>query len=158
MQITDKVYYITTATADVWMTFTAPFDVEKIWVVETYDEVTLEQTPIKTDKDNKPLTHRQSVLLEQAKHNADFASFFGVAMALGSADDFETIFKDWKEWGIEQDKTAPEGGSALYSGTGNYTLRDKYELIPYDGSNWNTAQFYLNHNTGKWDYSYDDEM
>lgn len=156
--ITDKVYYITTATADVWMTFTAPFDVEKIWVVETYDEVTLEQTPIKTDKDNKPLTHRQSVLLEQAKHNADFASFFGVAMALGSADDFETIFKDWKEWGIEQDKTAPEGGSALYSGTGNYTLRDKYELIPYDGSNWNTAQFYLNHNTGKWDYSYDDEL
>lgn len=156
--ITDKVYYITTATADVWMTFTAPFDVEKIWVVETYDEASLEQTPIKNGADDIPLTKRQSVLLEQAEHNADFAAFFGVAMALGSSDDFETIFKDWRDWGIAEDKKAPEGGTALYDGVSDYTLRGKYELEPYDGTNWQSAQFYLNHNVGKWAYTYDEEL
>ena len=156
--ITDKVYYITTATADVWMTFTAPFDVEKIWVVETYDEASLEQTPIKNGADDIPLTKRQSVLLEQAEHNADFAAFFGVAMALGSSDDFETIFKDWRDWGIAEDKKAPEGGTALYDGVSDYTLRGKYALEPYDGTNWQSAQFYLNHNVGEWAYTYDDEL
>jgi len=155
--ITDKVYYITTATADVWMTFTAPFDVEKIWVVETYDEASLEQTPIKNGADDIPLTKRQSVLLEQAEHNADFAAFFGVAMALGSSDDFETIFKDWRDWGIAEDKKAPEGGTALYDGVSDYTLRGKYELEPYDGTNWQSAQFYLNHNMGTWTLSYDED-
>lgn len=155
--ITDKVYYITTATADVWMTFTAPFDVEKIWVVETYDEASLEQTPIKNGADDIPLTKRQSILLEQAEHNADFAAFFGVAMALGSSDDFETIFKDWRDWGIAEDKKAPEGGTALYDGVSDYTLRGKYELEPYDGTNWQSAQFYLNHNMGTWTLSYDED-
>lgn len=155
--ITDKVYYITTATSDVWMTFTAPFDVEKIWVVETYDEASLEQTPIKNGADDIPLTKRQSVLLEQAEHNADFAAFFGVAMALGSSDDFETIFKDWRDWGIAEDKKAPEGGTALYDGVSDYTLRGKYKLEPYDGTNWQSAQFYLNHNMGTWTLSYDED-
>ena len=155
--ITDKVYYITTATADVWMTFTAPFDVEKIWVVETYDEASLEQMPIKNGADDIPLTKRQSVLLEQAEHNADFAAFFGVAMALGSSDNFETIFKDWRDWGIAEDQKAPEGGTALYDGVSDYTLRGKYVLEPYNGTNWQTAQFYLNHDSGNWMLTFDEE-
>ena len=31
--IMNKVYYVTTATAEMWMTFTPPFDVEKVYVV-----------------------------------------------------------------------------------------------------------------------------
>jgi hypothetical protein len=151
--ITDKVYYITTATADVWMTFTAPFNVEKIWVVETYSEAELEKTAIKNDDKGNPLTKRESILLEQAKHNADFAAFFGVAMALGSIDDFETIFNQWKEWGIAEDKKED-----LYSGTDDYALRGKYELVPYSPKNWETANFYLDIDTADWGYSYDEEL
>ncbi len=153
--ITDKVYYITTATADVWMTFTAPFNVEKIWVVETYSETELEALAKQIEEANKSQKYvnpREAVLKEQAKHNADFAAFFGVAMALGSTDDFETIFNDWKKWGIAEDKKALEGGTALYSGTGEYTLRGKYELTPYTEGNWATANFYLNKNNGSWSY------
>lgn len=150
--INNKVYYITTATADVWMTFTAPFNVEKIWVVETYSEEKLEETKIKTeivDGVEKRLTKRQSVLLDQARHNADFAAFFGVAMALGSEQTFDAIFQDWKAWALYQDKAL-----GVYKGTdASYALRDKYKLTPYTEGNWATANFYLNHDDGEWDYA-----
>ena len=79
-------------------------------------------------------------------------------MALGSDDDFETIFNNWKEWGIVEDRKASEGGEALYDGSGSYNLRGKYMLTPYNGTNWNTANFYLNHNNGAWDYEFDEEL
>ena len=133
--ITDKVYYVTTATADVWQTFTAPFDVAKIWVVETFDENVLKKTP--KDEENE-LTKRQSVMLEQAKHNADFAAFFAVAMALGTYDDFEKIYDKYIKWAEEFEKRTPN-------------TQGKAELIPYLGDNWATAHFYLNHNKGNWE-------
>ena len=150
--ITDKVYYVTTATADVWQSFTAPFDVAKIWVVETYDEKTLKKTPKKKDSHGNELTKHKSIMLEQAKHNADFAAFFGVAMAIGSTDPFETIFDDWKYWGMLKDKETMINGTPLYSGEiSGYKLRGRAELIPYLGNNWETAHFYLNHNKGNWE-------
>ena len=63
--VTDRVYYVTNATADLWQTFTAPFDVEKIWVVETFSEEALKQVG-----DGK----RDTILISQAHHNADFAA------------------------------------------------------------------------------------
>ena len=159
--VTDKVYYVTTATADVWQSFTAPFNVAKIWVVETYDEKILKKTPLKDDltseKDPETgeyekFTKRKSVMLEQAKHNADFAAFFGVAMAIGSTDPFETIFDDWKKWGMLKDKETMINGTPLYSGElSGYKLRGRAELIPYLGNNWETAHFYLNENKGNWE-------
>ena len=80
--ITDKVFYVTTATADLWQTFTAPFDVENIWVVETFSEEEL-----------KKKGDRSTILREQAKHNADFAAFFAVSMAIGTDGSFEDIYK-----------------------------------------------------------------
>ena len=153
--VTDKVYYIATAKADIWQTFTAPFDVAKIWVVETYDENTLKETGIKTDNKGMKLSKYESILLEQAKHNADFAAFFGVAMAIGSTDPFNTIFEDWREWGKFQDQRTQdsEGNplTPLYT-SGTYNLRGKYELVPFMGDNWDRANFYLNHNNGNWIY------
>ena len=150
--ITDKVYYVTTATADVWQSFTAPFNVAKIWVVETYDEKTLKKTLKKTDDKGNVLTKHKSIMLEQAKHNADFAAFFGVAMAIGSTDPFETIFNDWKKWGMLKDKETIINGNPLYSGElSGYDLRGRAELIPYMGDNWETAHFYLNENKGNWE-------
>ena len=139
--ICKKVYYITSVNADVWQTFTAPFDVEKIWIVETYDESELQKTPNKV-VDGEELPKRASILLEQARHNADFAAFFGVAMALGSQQSFDEIFEDYLEWArIEDDY---EGDPK------DYTKRGRLALVPYNGKNWNEAHFYLYQNTANW--------
>ena len=154
-EVTDKVYYITTATADVWQTFTAPFDVAKIWVVETYSEKVLENIA--------NTNGREVALLAQAEHNADFAAFFGVAMAIGTKDPLETIFNDFVAWGKEYDQQTTDkydqSKEAVYNSTsdGDYTLRDRYQLIPYNGSNWNKANFYLNHNAADWEIDDADE-
>ena len=51
--ITEKIYYVVPTTADTWMTFTAPFNVEKLYIVEAYEEAKLAATPLKevTDED-----------------------------------------------------------------------------------------------------------
>ena len=139
--ITDRVYYITNATADLWQTFTAPFDVAKIYVVESYSEEKLEKVGT-----------RAEILKEQAKHNADFAAFFGVAMAMGTDKSFEQIYDSYIEWAIAEDRDS----TGIWDGKGGYTLRSMQELIPYYGSNWRDANFYLNVNNGKWVISNND--
>lgn len=148
--VTDKIYYVTNATADVWQTFTAPFDVEKIWVVESFSEAELIRRGQDSIQGKENANLRNAVLLEQARHNADFAAFFGVSMAIGTTDSLGTIFNDFVEWGKMEDKK-----DNLYNGQGDYTLRGKYPLIPYyrkaDGiANFDEAHFYLNENMGNW--------
>ena len=134
--ITDRVYYITTATADIWKTFTAPFDVAKIYVVESYSEDLLEKAG-----------NRTQILEEQAKHNADFAAFFAVAMAMGTDKSFDGIYQSYRKWATIQDRDS----LGIWHGEGDYTpLRSMQELIPYVGNNWREANFYLNENTDNW--------
>jgi hypothetical protein len=134
--ITDRVYYITTATADLWKTFTAPFDVANIYVVEAFSEAKLET-----------MGTRSEILKEQARHNADFAAFFGVAMAMGSDKSFKAIYESYLKWAEIQDQ---EAGLPI---DGTYTLRSMQKLTPYFGNNWRDANFYLNENQGEWEYS-----
>ena len=135
--ITDRVYYVTTATADIWQTFTAPFNVENIYVVETYSETAL---------DSIGNGNRTDILREQATHNADFAAFFAVAMAMGSDKDFDGIYQSYKKWAYTEDKK-----SGLYKGDeADYNLRSMQELVPYIGKNWRDANFYLNQNVADW--------
>ena len=94
-EINNKVYYVASATADVWQTFTAPFDVENIWIVETYDEAALKMIE-PTESDPLGTTKRRKILTTQANHNADFAAFFGVAMDLGSEKSFDEIFEEFE--------------------------------------------------------------
>ena len=147
-RVENKVYYITTATADVWTAFTAPFDVAKVYVMETYSEAKLEELAA---NDNT----REDIIKFQAKHNADFAAFFAVTVALGQNKTFEEIYNEYLQWAKSQDKAA-----GLYT-TGEYNLRGKWELIPYtegdwDESgnwvpgNWATSNCYINENNGNW--------
>ena len=130
-EVQNRVYYITPiASADNWMTFTAPFDVENIYVVETYDEKVLATQGSKAE-----------IKIKQAEHNADFAAFFGVALALGSDRDFEDIYANYIGWAKLQD---------VGKYTGQYNLRGKHELEYYDGTNWSTANYYLYENQGTW--------
>ena len=150
--VTDKVYYVVPATADTWMTFTAPFNVEKLWIVETYEESALEATPLKKleTEEGAPevfLNKRQSVLLEQAKHNADFAAFFGVAMALGREQTFDEIYRDYIGWAMFKDNHT--------GGASTYTKRGKVQLQHYDGSNFSTAHYYLYKNNANWELKND---
>lgn len=155
--IQDKVYYVTTATADMWMTFTAPFDVANIYVVETYSEAELSSLQAIGD-----LKQREVVMQEQAKHNADFAAFYGVAMALynKASITFWEIFDDYLVWAKLQDaRTQDENGNTikqLYTG-GQYDLRGKYALEHYNGSNYATAQYYLYENKANWTLSGEDD-
>ena len=140
--INSKVYYVSSATADIWQTFTAPFDVERIWVVETYDENALAQIEPSTEEKEGGTTKRAKILTAQANHNADFAAFFGVAMALGSEKSFDEIFDEYMEWARIEDQ---------HEGTiETYTKRGRTELLAYDGTNWADAHFYMYHNDGNW--------
>ena len=130
-EVQNRVYYITPiASADNWMTFTAPFDVENIYVVETYDE-----------KELATEGNKAEIKIKQAEHNADFAAFFGVALALGSDRDFDDIYANYIGWAKLQD---------VGKYTGQYNLRGKHELEYYDGTNWSTANYYLYENQGTW--------
>ncbi len=145
-QVEQKIYYITTATADVWNAFTAPFDVENIYIMETYPEQLLQD--MEGDVVEGVTIGRSQILLEQAKHNADFAAFFAVTVALGQQKDFETIYREYIDWAKIQDKA-----SGVWDGKGTYSLRGKSALVPYNGDNWSTADFYLNENNGVWQYT-----
>ena len=137
-QIEEKVYYVTTIPqADIWMNFTAPFDVEKIYVVETYDEDVLAAFG----------QNREEILVEQAKHNADFAAFFGVAIALESKKTFDLIYQDYLGWVREQDEgtTSKRGIKQLQHYYETYDAQGNYE-----SSNWRDADYYLYKNTANW--------
>ena len=145
--VVDRVYYITTAMADTWMNFTMPFDVENIYVVETFAESELE-TLFGTNYDT------EEVLEFQAKHNADFAAFFAMAMALGSDKDFHAIYNDYIDWAYYKDSQEQEvngSNKTLYTGAReDYNLRGWYPLEHFDGTNYMTAQYYLYKNTADW--------
>ena len=143
--IANRVYYLTTATADIWQTFTAPFNVQNIYVVETFSETELEKKGT-----------RSEILIEQANHNADFAAFFGVAMAMGTMKDFDGIYDSYIKWAKTQDRDSLR----LYNPEtdGEYTLRSKKQLVPYYGNNWRDANFYLNVNNGNWTSVGDEEF
>ena len=149
--VQNKAYYIVPAQADIWMAFTAPFNVKNIYIMETRaeDDLVIDATAIQNDYNQnpekypeytveKPFTWREAMLKAQARHNADFASFFGVAMALDSKKPFNEIYQDYIGWAKLQD--------------GGTTERSKYLLTHFDGDNWNTAQYYLYENGGVEEY------
>lgn len=137
-EVAGKIYYITTIpSADVWMTFTAPFDVEKVYVVEAFEESKLENYS----------NDREEILKFQAIHNANFAAFFGVAMALGTDKSFDDIYEDYKGWARLQDNGELKRGLK--------------ELIHYykdddTPANWDVADYYLYQHGGT-NWKLDDE-
>ena len=92
--------------------------------------------------------NREQILEVQARHNADFAAFFAVAMAMGTMDSFEDIYQSYIKWAKIQDKDS----NNLWDASQEYSLRGKYELTPHttDPNSWQTANFYLNQNIRDW--------
>ena len=140
-RVENRVYYITTATADVWNAFTAPFDVQNIYIAETYPEEELEKIAAQQLKQGN--NARNHILQLQAKHNANFAAFFAVTVALGKEKTFNEIYSEYLEWAKLQDKSA-----GLYT-SGAYDLRGIHKLDPYMPGNWD-ANCYIYENNGNW--------
>ena len=138
-QVEDKLYYITTATADVWSAFTAPFDVANIYVMETYPENEL--AAMESAEDG---VGRTDILMAQAQHNADFASFFAVTIALKQNKTFETIYQEYISWANKRDKNLNLNQKP------EYTPSEMKPLTPYNGSNWADANCYIYENKGPW--------
>ena len=144
--VKNKVYYVVPAKADVWMAFTAPFDVENVYIMETRHEADLQADAIAAMNEGKYETYRAAMSGCQAKHNANFAAFFGVALALDSKKPFEDIFTDYISWANYQD--TKQGLDK--------NRRDKYNLVHYNSvyastNGWDKADYYLYHNTGDWE-------
>ena len=165
-KINHKVYYITTALSDTWMNFTMPFDVENIYVVESYPDnklVEYFETQEEYDPEEGNFFHSlgggayTATRLLQGKHNADFASFFGMAMALGSDATFEEMQQDFLDWAYLQDTSEDLPDGERYTGTRNaYDWRGVWPLTHYDGSNFTTANFYLYTSNGDWEVEMQD--
>ena len=64
-------------------------------------------------------------MTEQARHNADFAAFFAVAMAMGTVKDFNGIYQSYINWAKEVDDSLN-----LWTRGEDYSLRDMYPLTP----------------------------
>ena len=138
-RIENKIYYIMPARADVWLQFTAPFDVEKVWIVEAYDEQALVNTAR-----TKGLTAAKNA---QARHNADFAAFFGVAMVIHPNKTFQTIYNEYINWAKSVD--------GLSTTRGKYELEHYYRYWDEEGnlqSNWDDASYFLYEDGGEWEY------
>ena len=138
-QVEDKLYYITTATADVWSAFTAPFDVANIYVVETYPE-----NELASMESAEHGVGRTDILMAQAQHNADFASFFAVTIALKQNKTFETIYQEYISWANKRDINLNLNQKP------DYTPCGMNPLTPYNGSNWADANCYIYENKGPW--------
>ena len=152
--IENKVYYITTATADIWTTFTAPFDVEKIYIMETRHEKDLSNEAKQIAKTGTK-TYLEAMKSLQAKNNADFAAFFGVAMVIHPNKTFDQIFADYKGWANEQDKDLGSNRRDKYEMTHFYkTTNDKGDEV----SNWDKADYYLYKNNGQWELNEEQEI
>ena len=154
-KVESKVYYIVPAVADVWLNFTAPFDVDSIYVMETYDEAVLSAGVNSVEK-------RDEQLVLQATHNANFAAFYGVALALESQKTFWQIYNDYMGWARYLDRHT--GSAASYTKRGRYPLTHYYKTYDEAGkltfTNWDKADYVLYKNTGAWEYdesAYDGE-
>lgn len=96
-KIYDAIYYITTATADIWTTFAAPFDITNVYVVETYPESVLSSMGI------------ENALTEQATKNLDFASILGgniaLAQKINANGSFDKYYREFLNYAYQRDTT-----------------------------------------------------
>lgn len=137
--IQNDLHIIMPAAADNWMTFTAPFDVKKIYVLESYPDSILQE---KT---------REEALKLQATANVDFAYFLAFNV-LGvepmSTSPLSGLYNSWLSYEYGQDTLSTgflkKDDKGRWLSRGNYEkkYRGKRELVAYDGTNGAKANFY----------------
>ncbi|HCS87334.1 MAG TPA: hypothetical protein DIW30_02565, partial [Bacteroidales bacterium] len=164
--INQELRIIKPAVADVWMTFTAPFNVQTMYVLESYPESVLQQKS------------RSEALQLQAQANLDY-SFYLVSEVKVSEEPspapYTTFYNSWLQYEYGQDTTGTnpvypaekrtvkgKDGNMYYprSVPSDYiqNYRGQRELVAYDGANWDKANFYLYEPIGDtWSIAAEDE-
>lgn len=164
-EFSNKLYYVTTIEADVWKTFTPPFDVRKIYVVNTSPNSIYENSV-----ENETMS-RSEALKAQAQQNANFAGFIGVGIIMGwYGGTLENYTKEFLTWAYGEDTTShiyPQNANSKivdgvavnyypqnYSSAKGYTkdYRGMQRITNFRGNNYD-ANFYLYHSKNKtWTY------
>lgn len=167
---TSKLYYITTVEADIWKSFTPPFDVKKMYVVNTYPDSIYSESV-----ENGQMT-RAAALKEQAQQNANFAGFIGVGIIMDwYGGTLESYTQEFLNWAYGQDTTPINNKPAIYPKTANQKMvngvkedyyphnyssakgytkdyRGMQRITNFKGNNYD-ANFYLYHSKNKtWTY------
>lgn len=167
---TNKLYYITTVEADIWKSFTPPFDVKKMYVVNTYPDSIYSESV-----ENGQMT-RAAALKEQAQQNANFAGFIGVGIIMDwYGGTLESYTQEFLNWAYGQDTTSINNKPAIYPKTANQKMvngvkedyyphnyssakgytkdyRGMQRITNFKGNNYD-ANFYLYHSKNKtWTY------
>ena len=124
--VANQMCYMQMVKADIWLPFVAPFDIQSLSVLETMDEALLQSAA----------TKQQAITL-QAQANKTFVDLMQTQLqedALGSitATDLQGIIDQF----VNQSTTD----------------RGVFPLVHYDGTNGNTASYYLYETTGTWDF------
>ena len=153
-----KMYYMTTVTADIWMSFCAPFDISTVYVFDTYPSQALEEEMT-----------RSEALATQGTSNLDLAYAIGnyIQGSGHSIRDLNYFVAAFQKYGYGQDttsgvypKTNIDKNGQLYYPT-NYTsatgyttkYRTQTPLVAYNGKNANSAHYFLYHSKDKkWAY------
>lgn len=152
--ITDKLYYMMIVNADIWLTFTPPFDVKRMYVFQSYPDDALSEAV------ESGTLSRYQARQKQAEHNAYFAGFAG-ARLLEIGKTFADFERDFLTWAYKQDTTNqvyPREANyktvngqqvayypTTYGAAKGYTTdyRGKQELKPVTGPNDWAGNFYL---------------
>lgn len=155
--IQNELNVIISTMADRWMTFTAPFDIKKMYILESYPDSVL-----------KTLSRDEALQL-QATANVDF-SYFLAFYVLGvepmSTSPLSGLYGSWLRYEYGRDTLAvKDNGTGILQKNAkgqfcNYTqyekqYRGKRELIPYNGTNAAKANFYLYESGDTWQLSDD---
>lgn len=124
--VANQMCYMQMVKADIWLPFVAPFDVKSLSVLETMDEALLQNAATK-----------QEAITLQAQANKTFVDLMQTQLqedALGSitATDLQGIIDQF----VNQSTTD----------------RGLFPLVHYNGTNGNTASYYLYETTGTWDF------
>ena len=152
--IEEKLYILITVQADTWMSFIAPFDISNIYVFDTYANHKLGEMS------------RADALKKQGTENVNLAYFVGNNIqGMGDGkNDLSSYIDIFLRYGYGQDTISgvyprdaniDKNGQPYYpnnySSAKGYTTdyRGQTKLIPYDGSNANTAHFFLYHSANK---------
>lgn len=155
--IHNELNVIIPTTADRWMTFTAPFDIKKMYILESYPDSILKTVS------------KDEALQLQATANVDF-SYFLAFYVLGvepmSTSPLSGLYGSWLRYEYGRDTlSVKDNGTGILQKNAkgqfcNYTqyekqYRGKRELIPYNGTNAAKANFYLYESSDTWKLSSD---
>lgn len=147
--IQGELIIIIPAMADRWMTFTAPFDIQELYVLESYPDSILKEVTVGKG--------RNEALKLQATANVDlsyFLAYYVLGLDQMSTSPFSDLYNSWLSYEFGQDKS-----NGIYKSTDYSTYTKKYrgmrDLVPYIGTNAAKANFYAYEAGDTWQLSSD---